>query len=288
MEMKHIILFFIIITTASCAATTRTISLKTENYKQYVDIYSSTDQKTVNNKIAFILLHGKSGTGREHTGTSGLAAELSDSGYTVYVPDMPYSPYTATLNVAFKHIDGLVKKAALENKKVILVGHSIGAAIAFLYCSAYQCSPDMAGIVMAAPGHMLQLSTKIQEATALNVQRARKLAKQGKGNIKTTFVDMNQGRKLNVDTSPDIYLSYFDPAQFPNPATHLDILKVPVLWIDGVDDAAAARMGYENLFDRIHKYTNYKQNKYIEVSGGHISMMDYIAEPILTWTKLFE
>jgi len=288
MSIRHyFILFVVLISITSCATTSKTILLKTENYEQYVDIYSAIEQKMVKNNISFILLHGKGGKGREHSGITGLASELSDAGYTVYVPDMPYAPYTATLDIAFKHIDSLVQKVARDNKKVILVGHSMGAAVAFLYCAAYPCSPDIAGIVMAAPGHMLQLSTQIQENTALNVQRARKLTKQGKGNIKANFVDYNQGSKIDVHTTPDIYLSYFDPAQFPNPATHLDSLKVPVLWLDGKDDTAAARMGYENLFDRLNKYTRYTQNKYIEVSGRHISMTDNISEPILIWVKLF-
>ena len=65
-------------------------------------------------------------------------------------------------------------------------------------------------------------------------------------------------------------------------------MKVPVLWIDGENDRAAARMGYENLFRQIKKYSKFKENKYLEVSGGHIGMMDYASKPILNWVKVFQ
>lgn len=284
--MKYILLLSLIAFNTSCSSQITSTKFKVGNDEQVVDIYSSDDPKKVNKNIAFIILHGKK-NGRHHSGNVSVASELSSAGYTVYAPEMPYSDYSGTLNDSFKLIDNLVKKAATGNKKVILVGHSMGSAIVFLYCAAYTCAPEVSGVVMGAPGHMLQLSHFIQEGTALAVQRARKLVKQGKGKIKGDFPNVNQGEKYFITTTPDIYLSYFDPAIFPNPATHLDTIKVPVLWIDGINDSMAARMGYENIFNRLNKYTQYKQNKYLEVSGGHVDMMYSMSDPILTWVKQF-
>jgi len=286
--MNYIILFSLFIFISACATSTKSVKINSGHYEESVDIYSSNNKKKTNTNVVFILLHGKGGKKRHHSGITTVASELSQAGYTVYVPDMPYAPYTETLNNTFKRIDSLVKTASAGNKKVIIGGHSMGAAVAYLYCAAYKCEKSVVGVIMAAPGHMLQMSIKIQEATAVNVQRARKLVKKGKGNITNTFTDYNQGNKSNINAKANVYLSYFDPIQFPNPATHFDSMKVPVLWIDGDNDRAAARMGYENLFNQIQKHSKFKENKYLEVSGGHIGMMDYVSKPILNWVKIFQ
>lgn len=285
--MKYIILFTLMIVTVSCAVKTTTIKFKSKNFENYVDVYTPSDSKNINTSVAFIILHGKR-NGRQHSGNAYVASSLSNAGYSVYAPEMPYNNYQATLTSSFEHIDQLVKLAAQGNKKIILIGHSMGSAVAFLYCAAYSCAPDVIGIILQAPGHMLQLSQKIQEASALDVQRARKLLKQGTGNSMETFADFNQGQKYYIDTTPEIYLSYFDPGIFPNPATHLDTMKVPVLWIDGKLDKLPGNMGYENLFNRMNNYTKFPQNKYIEVDGGHVDMMNYTPEVILKWAKQFD
>lgn len=281
-------LFLLIFLLTACGTTSKSIKLSTPSHSSSVDVYEPTDAKKAKPDIAFIVLHPKGGNGNSHSGVTSLGSSLSEAGYTVYAPDMPWAPYTATLTEAFQIIDKLVATAAKQHKKVFITGHSIGAAVAYLYCSAYENThKNVAGVVLTAPGHLLQVSNRIQEATARDVQRARKLVKQGRGDEKNSFSDYNQGSKTSISTTARIYLSWFDPREFPNPTTNLDTLKVPILWIDGDADKAAARMGFENLYIRINEYTRYPQNRYVEVSADHFGVPNVADETITTWVKSF-
>ena len=286
--MKRIIVLGIVCFITSCGVTSKSIKISTPEYSSNIDVYSASDTKKQNKKLAFINLHPKGGNGRQHSGVVDTALALSDAGYTAYVPDMPYYGYSGTLTDAFKLIDKLAEQASKDGKQVIITGHSMGAAVAFLYASAYKPHKSVIGVVLMAPGHMLQLSSRIQDATALDVQRARKLVKNGKDKERGSFYDFNQGSKFLITTTPMVYLSYFDPREFPNPATHLDALKVPMLWIDGEHDLGAARHGFENLFDRANKYTKYPQNKYRVVSAGHKEVPAESSDIILQWVEQFK
>lgn len=286
--MKKYVIFLLgcSVLISSCGVTSKSIKVSTPGYTASVDVYESSDPKKTKNEIAFILLHPKGGRGRGHSGVTGLASDLSQAGYTVYAPEMPWSPYTATLTEAFQFIDRIVNSAAKKHKKVFISGHSIGAAVAYLYCSAYKnTSKHVKGVILNAPGHLLQVSMRIQEATAVDVQRARKLVRQGKGDVKSNFRDFNQGSRFSISTTPRIYLSYFDPQQFPNPTENFDTFKVPVLWIDGKYDRAAARMGFENLYNSINKYSKYRKNLYYEVDADHVGVPNAAGGIITKWVQ---
>jgi len=284
--MKKLILFSFVFNLAACAVTSSSLNISIGDYQSSVDVYVSKNTTKENKSISIIVLYSKV-NGRVNPRIVDLAVTLSEVGYAVYVPEMPYSNYQETLTTSFKFIDRIVQVAAKNNNNIIIIGHSMGAAVTLLYCAAYKCPPEIAAVVMQAAGHMLQLSNRLQEATALDVQRARKLVKQGKSHELQTFTDFNQGNKISINTTAEIYRSYFDPAVFPNPATHLETMAVPVLWIDG-DHDRAARMGYENLFDRMNQYTQFPENNYIVVDGDHVDMLDYTPEQILKWIIQFE
>ena len=284
----HYSLFLLIFLLTACGPTTKSIKVASPSHSSSIDVYEPSDPKKAKPDIAFIVLHPKGGRGNSHSGVTSLGSALSEAGYTVYAPNMPWTPYTATLTEAFQFIDRLVASAAKKHKKVFITGHSIGAAVAYLYCSAYENTPkNVAGVVLTAPGHFLQVSQRIQDATALTVQRARKLVKQGRGDVKDNFTDFNQGSKTSISTTARIYLSWFDPREFPNPTENFDTFKVPVLWIDGKYDKAAARMGFENMYNSINQQSKYSKNRYVEVDADHFGVPDRADEIIRKWVESF-
>ncbi len=258
----------------------KSIKVTSTNYKAAVDVFQP-KAKRDNKSIVFITLHGKVG-GRRHSGNRTLARRLKKKGYWVYAPEMPWAGYTATLTDAFLHIDELVKIASKSGKKVVIVGHSMGATIAFLYAAAHKPAKEVAAIIMQAPGHVLHSSHFIQEATAIDVQTARKMKKQGLGKEKKRFHDLNQGKRFSVTVGAEIYLSYFDPAIFPSIHDVVKKINIPVMWIDGKNDMMSVRMNYESIFNNIKKH---KRNKYITVRGGHVSMMSATINPIIEWVE---
>ena len=233
-------------------------------------------------KVAVLVLHAKKG------GTSGrirrLARKLAKAGYTAYVPEMPYAGYRASLQDSFVYLDAVVGMMTQRHAKVVIVGHSMGASVGFLYTTAYRPSRAVSAVVMLAPGHLLHRSHFIQESTARDVQTARRLVKQGRGRTRQRFHDVNQGNRFTIQTTAEIYLSYFDPAVHPNLVRKLDGMKLPVLWLDGKDDMLAARMGYENLYARLPKH---RFNAYREIDGGHVSMLSSAAEVVISWLRRF-
>lgn len=136
-----------------------------------------------------------------------------------------------------------------------------------------------------APGHVLHASGLIQDATATSVQKTRKLLTHGVLHTRYDFADFNQGSRFTTSTTPEIYLSYFDPKVLPNPLHQLSELKLPIPWIDGSEDQAALNIGYENIYNLYVKKDGI--NQYIGVPGGHTGMCDYSDKPLLSWLAKF-
>lgn len=160
---------------AGCATYGRIINMSVPGYSAEVGIHET--ERSMR-KIAIIALHGKV-DGRCHVGNLSLANQLSKAGYTVYTPQMPWYDYRASLSTAFSFLDRLVAHAAKDGKQVVILGHSQGVTIGFLYTTAHTPPPQVVGNVILAPGHIVHRSGKIQAATASDVARAKELLAQG-------------------------------------------------------------------------------------------------------------
>ncbi len=101
--------------------------------------------------LGAIVLHGKWGT--PEGPVKPMADALAREGVLVASPEMPWSRrrlYDKSVEGADAEIDAQV--AALKSrgaKRVLIVGHSLGAAYALHYASR----GDIAGVVAIAPGH---------------------------------------------------------------------------------------------------------------------------------------
>src|SRR5688500_13034799 len=80
--------------------------------------------------VGAIVLHGKWGSPDQHVDS--LAAALENQGYAVASPEMPWSrrrSYDRSVEDADTEIDAhIAKLKAGGAKRIVLVGHSLGAA----------------------------------------------------------------------------------------------------------------------------------------------------------------
>lgn len=231
------------------------------------------------NNIVFVVMHGKSSEPDEPFRME-LYPKLTSNSYEVIAPKMPWSKeWTGTPDDGILLIDEIVRQVALRGKKVVLVGHSLGGAVALIYASKNP-ENDVLGVITVAPGHMLHKSNRIQRVTASSVEKARSMVNAGKGDEKNYFTELNTGKVKDVRMSAVTYLSYYDIEKFPDIEQLLPDIKLPVLWIAGDSDRLTTVYGMEYLFEGLPENS---KNKYLEVSGGHKSVLANSAADMVNW-----
>ena len=170
---------------ASCASVPRpdVINISVPGYSADIGVHKARGEPR---NVIVISLHGKE-KGRLHYQNLVFADRLAQDGYTVYTPQMPWFDYSADVETAFTFLDALVQKVATDEQKVVVAGHSQGAPYALFYANAHNAPPQVVRSVLLAPGHLVQLSRRIQEHTVDSVLFARKLVEKGNGNDKQVF-----------------------------------------------------------------------------------------------------
>ncbi len=170
-------------------------------------------------EVGVVLLHGwglqhESRRVSPHAWNWLLAKILRDEGFRVIEEEMPWGPnrlIDAPLDKAMEEIDAQVAKLKAEGaKKIVIAGHSMGAAMALAYAAGRD---GLTGVIGLAPGHHPEVwPLTFPELFPGQVQKARAAIAAGAGDERTTF----RGVQCCVffrdfSTTPYIYLSYFDP-----------------------------------------------------------------------------
>jgi pimeloyl-ACP methyl ester carboxylesterase len=175
-------------------------------------------------------------------------------------------------------IDAAVQSLREKGAKRILVGgHSFGANAAIAYAGSGR---EVDGVMALAPGHTPDLRN-FRNMVSGSVEKARLLIGEGKGDSKTSFEDLNQGNTRSIRTTPNIYLSFFDPdglASMPKSAAAIP-RPVPFLWVIGTQDGLYAR-GENYVFSKAPPHPN---NKYLVVNANHADTPSVAAEQIVEW-----
>lgn len=234
-------------------------------------------------KIGVVLMHGKWGTSLPNSPVGGLTEFLSENGFLVSSPDMPWSrdrgldkSYEDSMNEIDEIVNELRSKGAT---KIVVGGHSIGANAAL----GYGASRDgLAGILAIAPGHIPDVKG-FQRKMDNDWQRAQQMVNSGKGQEVVEFKDFNQGRQAEKDIQASVYLSWYDPegpAVMPNNVANLK-KGTPLLWIIGEKDRMYSR-GEEYAYSDA---PSHPKNSYIVVKGGHKVTPKKGKAEILDWLK---
>ena len=235
--------------------------------------------------FGIVYLHGKASWPGAMNG--GILSALRDEGALIATPEMPWSfhrRYAATYDQAMAEIDAAVAELKAKGaRRIVVIGHSLGANAAIGYAARRRGMAELAGIVALSPAHLPEVGD-MRDFVADAVARAKKLVAEGKGDVPQTFPDMAQGIPLIAHATPLVYLSWFDPdgpAVIPKNAAALGAAPhpVPLLWVVGKLDPIDRR-GPEYAFDAAAKNP---KSKYIEVFAGHLTTPLVARKQVVAW-----
>ena len=233
-----------------------------------------------------IMLHGKSGSPYSSAYTN-FYTNLQNAGYDIKSLYMPWGNnganpgnWNGTLCQGMNYIDEIIVAEKNAGKKVVLIGHSLGATGAFIYNSTAAISKPDASIIIA-PGHFMHKSTVLQTNTAASVSTANAMVKAGNGDGYATFQTYNGGTPQDVYTTANIFLSYHDLSQFPDIINNvLGAQAGPLYWIGGDADNLTNVYNYPSLFGSLPSNTN---NKYETITGTHYTVVVNSSTKIINW-----
>lgn len=235
-------------------------------------------------QIGMVLMHGKGGDTRW---VNPLASSLRSAGLQVVTPDMSWHErriYDSTFEDSLVEIHQEVQTLKAKGvSRVFVAGHSLGAIAAAGYGAAYD---DVSGIIVIAPGHFVE-SPGFQKSVGDGVKKAAQMIKEGKGDKKDYFPDVNEGKPFTRRTTAKIYYSWFAPDGPAKFVTGLSKMKkdVPVLYITGeMDGGIAGPKHKEYAFDKIPEHPG---NRFFTIPSRHLDVPRQSAQIIIDWLSGF-
>ena len=227
-----------------------------------------------------IALHGKNGSPtRAHMTT--LAADLNAQGYNVTMPYMPWSDlvWDGTLCEGMSYINSLIVAENNTGNSVILLGHSLAGPIVLSYAALTNTTkPD--AVTVLAPGHFVHNSTVLANSHAASIQSAKTMVAAGQGDVIATFQTSNGGVLVDISTTPTIYLSFHDTAQFPDIKASIPLVFEPTLWLAGLNDSLTNSAKQLGIIDTIPTGSSYD---YREIGGDHFTMVGNAPAELVPW-----
>jgi alpha-beta hydrolase superfamily lysophospholipase len=232
-------------------------------------------------RIGIVIMHGKGGSPSKYV--SELASALEGQGFLVANLEMPWSgkrDYDVSVSGAEREVEAAL--SALRDKgarKLFVSGHSQGGLFALYYGSKHVVD----GVIAIAPGGNVGSATyreKLGESVAL----ARKLVVEGKGEDKTRLADYEGAKGVYpVNTSPSVYLSWFDPEGAMNQMTAIQGMNpaVPVLFIAPANDYPGLQKVKQQMFDALPKNLH---SKLYEPGSSHLNAPSASIKEIVEWT----
>jgi len=227
-----------------------------------------------------ILIHGK----WSHPNTPLLRIlekTLKEKNYIIEKPNMPWSrtrQYDQTYEDALQDLSKKIEQYKKNGiKKIILIGHSVGANAAIAY-QTYIGDAD--AIVAITPGHVPYLMCKRDKRHEYTVKKAEDNIKRNKNKKPIEFIDLNCGNRKKFIVSADIFYSYFNPTGLGHmPETVKKFKKsIPLLYIEGSTDFI--HTGPEHVF---LKAPQHALNTYVLTSGNHMTTPEVSSKIIVEW-----
>lgn len=227
-----------------------------------------------------IALHGKNGSPlRDHM--TALASDLAILGYNVSLPYMPWRElnWDGSLCDSMSYINSLIAAEKTAGNSVILLGHSLAGPIVLSYAALSNTTkPD--ALTLVAPGHFVGVSSVLDGYHAASVTSAKSSVAAGTGNVIGTYQTANGGLLLDIYTTANIYLSYHDPAQFPNIKASIPLVTVPTLWLAGIGDSLTSSAKSLGIIGTIPAGSDYD---YREIAGDHFTVVGNVPAELDPW-----
>lgn len=228
--------------------------------------------------LGVVLLHGKESRPDTPQMTR-LAGRLRDAGYLVRAPEMPWSRrriYDADVDAAMAEIAREAQALRAQGAaRIVVIGHSQGANAALRFAA----TQPVDAIVLLAPGHNPEALYRQLRA---DVQRARQMVSEGRGEEVAEFGDVNVSHTLRVRTSARIYLSWLDPEGAAVMARNAERMPraIPIFLAVGSRDPVTRSRA--ELFDKAPPHA---ASVYLSVEADHINVPEAASEALLVWLK---
>lgn len=203
--------------------------------------------QTTTTQAGVVVMHGKGGQPGRYVNT--LADTLRDAGFLVANLEMPWSAkrhYDVSIQAGLDQVtlalNGLRAQGAT---KVFLAGHSQGGLFALVYSGLYPVD----GVIALAPGGQVDVKA-VTAVLGSEVDRARRLVSEGQADQKTSMLDYEGARgTFAVDTTPAIYLGWFDPAGLMTTQAYQKVRPgTPVLYVSPKRDYPGLLSGRQRYF----------------------------------------
>lgn len=235
-----------------------------------------------NASVGVVLMHGKWGSPDRNIDT--LASALQGKGFLVSTPEMPWSrrrSYDKNFDEAVAEVDAEVAKQREKGaKRIVIAGHSLGAAGALAYASR----KTVDAIVAIAPGDVPE-GKRYATLLGNDVKKAKELMAAGKGDESEWFVDLNTGnRRDNIKMTVRTYLSYFDPDGPMHFGRNVGSLKpgLAVLWIEPLREEQPLRDAMMGFYQRLPQGINVKL---LEPDADHMNAPSRSQSDVVDWIE---
>ena len=226
-----------------------------------------------------VLMHGN--TDSPDGTISLLAAAIKGAGYLVETPEMCWShrrrrdrPFLDCLAELEAPIARLSSRGA---RAIVVAGMSQGGLGALVFGARRS---GLAGVIALAPNGAPERLVGLFPQISESVARVRAMVAEGGGDERASFTDLKIRGPFSIETTPAIYLSFFNPA---GPADMLDNttrLREPLLWVAGTGDRSQPGPGY--AFARA---PSNPLNRYVTVSADHLGTPTASQEAVLAWLR---
>jgi esterase/lipase len=231
-------------------------------------------------RLGVVLVHGKAGLPQQFTP---MAETLAARGYLTEQPEMCWSRnriYDRLYLDCLHDIDAAVGRLKARGATAIVVlGMSLGGNGALGYGARH---PGLKAVITLVPGHAPEFISRRPEI-AQSLEQARTLIAAGRGDVPTTFMDVNTRTtsfNFQVTTTPNIYLSFFTPDSAAVMPTNAARLTAPLLYVAANNDPSQRGRGY--IFDRAPAHP---LNRYLTVNSDHIGTPAAAREAVMSWLK---
>jgi pimeloyl-ACP methyl ester carboxylesterase len=240
--------------------------------------------------IGVVLLHGKLGIPigdvppRGRTIGAGLVAALRRAHYLVATPEMCYSrrrQFDATYEACLRDVDAAIAGLKAHGANGIVIGGlSMGGNMAIAYAATHA---GLLGVIGLSPADDPTRKELEQPQLPAEIANAQALIAAGKGDVKTSFDDINTGPQgtyaMTLTTTPRIFLSFEAVDSLANIPATAARLTVPLLWVAG--NADPTQVGEPDF--GFAKAPPNALNRYVEVSATHLEVADASTDAVLAW-----
>lgn len=227
--------------------------------------------------LGVVLLHGKQGGPAQ---LQRLGDAIAQAGFLTAAPEMCWSRariYDRIYLDCLEDIDLAVKQLATRGAtSIVILGMSLGGNAALAYGARHS---ELRGIIALAPAHAVEFLRK-NPRIAHSIAQAEAMVAAGHGEHRAMFADANTGVEFQVNTTANIYLSFFGQNSPAMMSDNAERLKAPLLAVSGNDDATQRSIPY--VFARAPDNPN---NQRVTVSADHRGTPKAAQQVVLEWLR---